>query len=55
MSETDALKGLKTFHEKFVRFLRIAVFLQNAFKINEEFDDCLDDELLDFCENNCAD
>ena len=53
--KTDALKDLKTFHEKFVTFLRIAVFLQNAFKINEEFDECFGDNLLEFCGNNCAD
>ena len=55
LSKTDALKDLKTFHEKFVRFLRITVSLQNAFKINEKFDECFDDGLLDFCRNNCAD
>ena len=55
LSKTDALKDLKTFHEKFIRFLKIALFLQNAFKINEEFHECFDDDLLDFCRNNCAD
>ena len=33
--KTDVLKDLKTFHGKFVRFLRVAVFSQNAFKIND--------------------
>ena len=54
LSKTDSLKDLKTFHEKFVRFLRITVSLQNAFKINEKFDECFDDGLLNFCRNNCA-
>ena len=47
--KTDALKDVKTFHGKFVRYLRIAVFLQNAFEINDEFDECFHDDLLDFC------
>ena len=46
---SNALKDLKRFYGKFVRFLRVAVFLQNAFKINDEFDECFDDDLLDFC------
>ena len=54
LSKIDALKDLKISHGKFVRFLRVAVFLQNAFKINDEFDECFDDELLDFCKNNCT-
>ena len=33
--KTDVLKDLKTFHGKFVRFLTVAVFSQNAFKIND--------------------
>ena len=53
--KTDVLKDLKTFHEKFVRFLRIAVFLQNGFKINKEFHECFDDDLINFCRNNCTD
>ena len=49
LSKTDAHKDLKTFHGKFVRYLRVAVFLQNAFEINGEFDECFHDDLLDFC------
>ena len=33
LSKTGALKDLKTFHGKFVRFPRVVVFLQNAFKV----------------------
>ena len=55
LSKTDALKDLKTFLEKFVNILKIAVFLQNSFKINEEFHECFDDGLLDFCRNNYTD
>ena len=44
LSKTDALKDLKTFHGKFVRFLRVVVFLQNSFKIKDELmsADCSD-------------
>ena len=42
---SNALKDLKRFYGKFVRFLRVVVFLQNAFKINDEFDECFDDDL----------
>ena len=51
--KTDVLKDLKPFHKKFVRFLRIAVFLQNSFKINKEFHTCFDDNLINFFRNNC--
>ena len=55
LSKAKALKDLKTFLETFFRFSKIVVFLQNAFKINEKFHECFDDDLLDFCRNNCAD
>ena len=34
-------------YRKFVRFLRVAAFSQNAFKINDEFDERFHDDLLD--------
>ena len=49
------MKDLKTFHEKIVRFLKIVVFLQNAFNTYDEFDECFNDDSLNFCKNHCAD
>ena len=40
IAKTNSLKDLKTFHEKFVRYLKVVVFLQNAFNSCEEFDEC---------------
>ena len=54
LSKTDSLKDLKTFHENFTKFLKVVIFLENALKINEEFDECFNADLLDFCQNNCS-
>ena len=45
---------MKTFHENFFRFLKIAVFLQNAFNACDEFDECFNDDLPDFCNSDFA-
>ena len=55
LSKTNNLKDFKTFHEKFVGFLKIVVFLQSVFHTSEDLDDCFYDDLLDFCKNCCAD
>ena len=55
IAKTDSLKDLKTFHEQFVRLIKIAVFLRNAFNSCEEFDECFNDDLFDFCKTPCAD
>ena len=49
------MKDVKTYHKNFVRFLKIVVFLQNAFNTCDEFDECFNDDLLNFCKNDCAD
>ena len=53
--KTNSLKDLKTFHGKFVSFLKIVIFLQNALSTSEDLNDCFNDNLLDFCKNCCAD
>ena len=55
LAKTDSMKDVKTCHKNFVRFLRIIFFLQNAFNTCDEFDECFNDDLLDFCKNHCAD
>ena len=55
LSKTDSLKDLKTFHENFTKFLKVLIFLENALKNNEEFDECFNADLLDFCQNKCSD
>ena len=52
---TDSLKDLKTYHQTFVKFLKIIIVLQNALNVHEEFSDCFDEDLLNFCCDNCAD
>ena len=49
LAKTDSMKDVKTFHENFVRFLNIVSFLQNAFNSCDEFDECFNDDLLNFC------
>ena len=55
LTKTDSIKDVRTYHENFVRFLKIVVFLQNAFNTCDEFDECFNNNLLDFCKNDCAD
>ena len=52
---TDSLKDLKTYHQTFVKFLKSVIVLQNALNTHEEFSDCFDEDLLNFCRDNCAD
>ena len=55
LAKTDSLKNLKTFHEQFVTFLKVAIFSQNTFNSCEEFDECFNIDLLHFRKNHCAD
>ena len=52
LAKTDSLKDL---NEQFVRFLKIAVFLQNAFNSCQEFDGCFNDNLLNLKKNHFTD
>ena len=54
LSKTGSLKDLKTFRENFTKFLKNVIFFENALKINEEFNECFNPNLLDFCQNNCS-
>ena len=45
---TDSLKDLKTYHQTFVKFLKMAVILQNALNTREEFSDSFIENLLNF-------
>ena len=49
---TESLKDLKTFHQIIVKFLKIVITLQNALNAHEEFSDCFDKDLLNFCHDD---
>ena len=51
---TDSLKDLKTYHQTFVKYLKIVIILQNALDTHEELSYCFEEDLLNFCRNNCA-
>ena len=55
MSTSIALKDFPTYHKKFSRFLRVAIYLQNCLTRIQEFSDCVYDELIDFCSELCKD
>ena len=55
LTTTDSLKDLRTYHQLFVKFLKIMIILQNALNTHEEFRDCFDEDLLNVCCDNCAD
>ena len=54
LATTDNLKDLKTYHQTFVRFLKIVIVLQNALNTHAEFSNCFDEDLINFCRDNCA-
>ena len=47
LAKTDSMKDVKTY-KNFVRSLKIVVFSQNAFNTCDEFDECFNDDLLEF-------
>ena len=49
LTKTDSMKDVKTYHQNFARFLKIVVFLQNAFNTCNEFEERFKNDLLDFC------
>ena len=55
LATTNSLKDLKTYHQTFVNFLKIVIFLQNALSTHENFGDYFSEDLLNFYHNNCAD
>ena len=54
LATTNSLKDLKTYHQTFVNFLKIVIFLQNALSTHDNFGDYFDEDLLNFYHNNCA-
>ena len=46
---------MEEFHKCFQKFLRISVCLQNSINTINKFSECYNDELIDFCNELCAD
>ena len=46
---------MEQYHKCFEKFLRIFVYLQNSINTINEFSECYNDELIDFCNEFCAD
>ena len=55
LSTTKALKDFSTYHKNFAKFLRVAVYLHSAINTIVDFSDCPHQELVDFCDEFCAD
>ena len=55
LSSTDSLKSMEQYHKCFEKFLIVSVYLQNSINIINEFSECYNDELIDFCNEFCAD
>ena len=49
LNKTQNLKNIKIFHESFVKFLRVVIFLQNALNCFST----IDNTLLESCRNEC--
>ena len=45
LTKTDSMKDVKH-HRNCVRFLKIVVFLQNAFNTCDEFNECFNDDFV---------
>ena len=55
LSSTDSLKNMEQHHKYFEKFLKISVYLQNSINTINKFSECYNDELIDFCNEFCAD
>ena len=55
LATTDSIKDLKTYNQTFVKFFKTVIILQNALSTHEEFSNCFNEDLLNFCRGNCAD
>ena len=51
LSSSNALKKIRSFHESFSRFLKIAVYLQQSLNSIQEFADGIYDHLFQFCKD----
>ena len=49
------LKDIDNYFITFVEFLKIVIYLQNALDCHGKRDGCLDEEILEFCCEECAD
>ena len=54
LATTNSLKDLKTYHQTFVKFLKIVIILQNALIMHKDFSNCFDEDLINFSRDNCA-
>ena len=54
LTTTDSLKDPKTYHQTFVKFLKIVIVLKNALNTHEKFSDCFNENLLNFSHYNCV-
>ena len=55
LTTTNSLKDLKSYHQTFVNILKIVIILHNELNTHEEFNDCIDEDLHNFCRDNCID
>ena len=55
LSTTKTLKDFSTYHKNFARFLHVAVYLPNAINTMVDFNDCLHQEFVRFCNEFCTD
>ena len=55
LSLTESLKNIEQYHKMFETFLKISVYLQNSLNTTADFSKCYDVELIDFCNELCAD
>ena len=52
---TESLKNIEQYHKMFENFLKISFYLQNSLNTIADFSECYDDELINFCNEICAD
>ena len=51
LMSSDAIKNLQAFHENFIKFLQVVVYLQNSINSIKDFSECFHDELIKFYRN----
>lgn len=52
--KSHALKSLSAYYEIFTKFLKVFILLGDSIKRLTNFDEMLEEDLRDFCLNNCG-
>ena len=55
LEKSDAIKNIHSYHENFIKYLRICVFAENSINSLNDFSECCYNELIEFINENLPD